>query len=142
MATSAKGRARPTARRRYAPSPPGAKMRGIQFTIAALDNPLRQRILAVLLKERGPLTFTEVARHLGVADDSSVSFHLNRLTGPLLVSNYLQKTPRGIRSIYEITEEGVLWMKRLGLTRPEVLSALLDLAVEDAGSGALGAARS
>jgi len=80
------------------------------------------------------MTFTEVARRLGVADDSSVSFHLNRLTGPLLVSNYLQRTPGGIRSIYEITDEGVLWMKKLELTEPEVLTALLDSALDDAHS--------
>ena len=101
-------------------------MRGIQYSLAALDNPLRQRILAVLFKERGPLTFTEVARRLGVAEDSSVSFHLNRLTGPMLVSNYLQRTPGGIRSIYEITDEGLLWMRKVGLTKREVLKALLD----------------
>ncbi|HKZ58814.1 MAG TPA: winged helix-turn-helix domain-containing protein [Candidatus Thermoplasmatota archaeon] len=99
-----------------------------------MDNPFRQRILAVLFQEQRPMTFTEVARRLGVADDSSVSFHLNRLTGPLLVSNYLQRTPGGIRSIYEITDEGVLWMKKLELTEPEVLKALLDSAPDDAHS--------
>jgi predicted ArsR family transcriptional regulator len=142
MAASTKGRQRTPTKHVYGVPPPGAELRGIQFTIAALDNPIRLRILAVLFQERGPMTFTEVARRLGVADDSSISFHLNRLTGPVLVTNYLQKTPGGIRSIYTISEEGVRWMKALGLTQRDVLKALLDPSFENANTEALRIARS
>lgn len=142
MAVSTKGRERTPTKHVYGVSPPGTKLRGIQYTIAALDNPIRLRILAVLFQERGPMTFTEVARRLGVADDSSVSFHLNRLTGPMLVTNYLQKTPGGIRSIYTISDEGVRWMKALGLTQRGVLKGLLDPAAEAADIEAFRIARS
>ena len=141
MATSVRKPQRTATKRRYAPPPPGATLRGIQYTVAALDNPLRQRILAVLLDERGPMTFTEVARRLKMADDSSVSFHLNRLTGPMLVTNYIQKTPEGIRSIYSISDEGVRWMERLGLSKREVLRALLDPSTENANTEAMRAVK-
>ena len=141
MAVNTKRRERTPAKHDYGVAPPGAELQAIQYTIAALDNPLRQRILAVLFQQRGPMTFTEVARRLEVADDSSVSFHLNRLTGPMLVTNYLQRTPGGIRSNYTISDEGVRWMKAMGLTRRDVLKSLLDPSADRAAIKALRVAR-
>lgn len=105
--------------------PKGTELRSTQFVLRQLASPFRQRILAVLYFEKGPLTHTEVARRLGVSDDSSVNFHLHRLTGGL-VANYVQKTPQGLRSLYAITEDGVAWMRRLGLNKRDSLEALLE----------------
>jgi DNA-binding transcriptional ArsR family regulator len=103
----------------------GSDLRETQFVLSTLANPLRQRILAVLLEAGKPLSFTEVAQRIGAAEDSSVSFHLRRLTGPGLVDNFLERTPGGIRSIYLITAKGREWMERLTLSDPQSLQGLL-----------------
>ena len=105
--------------------PPRALLLATQRALRAMDHPVRQRILALLFERRRALAYNEIAAQLGISDSSAIAHHLRALTGAALVGNHLLRVDGKIRSVYSISDSGVSWMKRVGLSEPEGLKILI-----------------
>jgi len=105
--------------------PPKAAVLAAQQAIGALDHPVRQRILALLYRDRGELAYSQVAEALGLEDTSAIAHHLKVLVGAALVGNHLRRVDGRIKSLYFISDSGVDWFDRVDLGSPERVRVLL-----------------
>ena len=107
-------------------TPARAEVLAIQDTIAALDHPIRQRVLALLYREASPRAYNEIAQRLGIDDSSAIAHHLKVLVGAALVGNELTRVNGRIKSLYFITKSGGAWLDKAGLAEPERIRVLLE----------------
>jgi DNA-binding IclR family transcriptional regulator len=106
--------------------PPKAEVRATQFVIRAIDHPLRQRILALLYREKRKLAYNEIAELLGAKDNSLIARHLKVLVGAALVGNHLERGEGRLRSLYFLSESGAAWLRKVDLASPARAKILLE----------------
>ncbi len=80
----------------------------------SLANPLRRRILEVL-KNEGPLPYTELMRRCGIKDSRTLKHHLERL-GPLIT--------KGRGGTYVVTKLGSRVLRYLEVLRDELIDII------------------
>jgi len=105
--------------------PHKAAVLAAQQAIEALDHPIRQRILALLYRDRAEMAYGDIAKALKIEDNSAIAHHLKVLVGAALVGNQLKRTEGRIRSLYFISDAGALWLEKTGLDAPEQVRVLL-----------------
>jgi predicted ArsR family transcriptional regulator len=105
--------------------PPKAAVKAAQQAIRALDHPVRQRILVLLYREQGKLAYDDIAKGLGISDNSAIAHHLKILVGAALAGNQLERVGGRIRSLYFISDAGAAWLGKAGLDAPERVKVLL-----------------
>lgn len=105
--------------------PPKAAVLAAQQAIGALDHPVRQRILALLYRDRGEHAYSQIAQGLGLSDTSAIAHHLKVLVGAALVGNHLRRVDGRISSLYFISDAGIDWFERAKLGDPERVQVLL-----------------
>ena len=105
--------------------PPKAELRATQHAIRALDHPIRQRILGLLLIEGNKVSYSDIVERLTISDTSAIAHHLKVLVGAALVGNTLERVGGRMGSLYFITELGEEWLSRVGFASPERARILL-----------------